>query len=84
MKAGALTAGPDHTIADEAYDAVRGAVIRLIRAREIRSNSSAVPVYFVLYDGETESRTRELAATLHAALHGNLGTLTRAVPATSS
>lgn len=34
VKADALTAGPDHTIADEAYDAIRGAVIRLIRARE--------------------------------------------------
>ncbi len=84
VKADALTAGPDHTVAEEAYDAVRCAAIRLIRAREIRPDSSADPVYFVLYDVETESHACELAAALHAALHGNLEPLTRAVPATSS
>ncbi|GHF21232.1 hypothetical protein GCM10014715_89280 [Streptomyces spiralis] len=40
------------------YDAVRNAVIRLIRSREIRPDSSAAPVYFVLYDLENEDRAR--------------------------
>ncbi|MDQ1031264.1 hypothetical protein QF035_008846 [Streptomyces umbrinus] len=79
VKADALTAGPGHTVADDAYDAIRAAVIRLIRAREIRSDSSAGPVYFVLYDVETEHRARELAA----ALYGDLAPLTRAAPQTS-
>ncbi|MFF1358487.1 hypothetical protein [Streptomyces sp. NPDC058297] len=32
------------------YDAVRTAVIHLIRSREVRPDSSAGPVHFVLYD----------------------------------
>ncbi|OKK02418.1 hypothetical protein AMK26_22430 [Streptomyces sp. CB03234] len=83
VKADALTAGQDHTVGDDAYDAIRAAVIRLIQAREIRSDSSAGPVYFVLYDVETEHRARELAAALHAALYGDLEPLTRAVPEAS-
>ncbi|GLW47613.1 hypothetical protein Stsp02_32750 [Streptomyces sp. NBRC 14336] len=66
-----------------AYDAIRAAVIRLIRSREIRSDSSAGPVYFVLYDVESEPRARELAAALHAALYGDLEPLARAVPEAS-
>jgi hypothetical protein len=80
VKADALTAGPDHTVSDAAYEAMRAAVIRLSHAREIRSDSSAGPLYFVLYDVETEGRARELAAALHAALYGDLAPLTRAVP----
>ncbi|MFH8260528.1 hypothetical protein [Streptomyces roseolus] len=83
VKADALTAGPEHTVGDNAYDAIRAAVIRLIGAREIRSDSSAGPVYFVLYNVETEGRARELAAALHAALYGDLAPLARAVPETS-
>ncbi|MGW0604095.1 hypothetical protein [Streptomyces sp. NPDC002640] len=83
VKADALPAGPEHTVADAAYDAIRAAVIRLIRAREIRSDSSAGPVYFVLYDVETEHRARELAAALHAALYGDLEPLARAAPEAS-
>ncbi|MEU4733125.1 hypothetical protein AB0G21_33515, partial [Streptomyces sp. NPDC023588] len=75
--------GPDHSVHDSVYDAIRTVVIRLIRNREIRSDSSAGPVYFVLYDVETEGRARELAAALHAALYGDLGPLVRAVPETS-
>ncbi|MFG2972534.1 hypothetical protein ACGFYY_05965 [Streptomyces sp. NPDC048331] len=56
VKADALTAGPDHTVGNEAYDTVRGSVIRLNSAREIHSDSSAGPVYFVLYGVETEPR----------------------------
>ncbi|MFE5940552.1 hypothetical protein ACFQ69_34960 [Streptomyces sp. NPDC056470] len=79
IKADTLTA-PEHTIPPGVNDAVRDAVIRLVRAREIRPDSYAGPVYFVLHDVGSELRARELAAALHAALYGDLGPLTRAVP----
>ncbi|MFB6675084.1 hypothetical protein ACFCWG_22255 [Streptomyces sp. NPDC056390] len=79
VKADALTA-PQHTIDTTVYDAVREAVIRLIRSHEIRPDSSAGPVYFVLHDVDNEPRARELAAALHAALYGDLELLTLAVP----
>ncbi len=81
-KADALTADPHHTVRDSAYDAIRAAVIRLIRTRQVRPDSSAGPVYFVLHDIDGEPRARELAAALHAALYGDLEPLTRAVPET--
>ncbi|MGW6145289.1 hypothetical protein [Streptomyces sp. NPDC055140] len=65
------------------YNAVREAVVRLIRSREIRSDSSAGPVDFVLCDVDSEGRARELAAALYSALYGDLEPLTRAVPPTS-
>ncbi|MFD8887543.1 hypothetical protein ACFV0H_34405 [Streptomyces erythrochromogenes] len=80
VKADALTSGPHHAVDDSAYDAIRTAVIHLIHGREIRSDSSAGPVYFVLYDVDDEPRARELAAALHAALYGDLEPLARAVP----
>ncbi|MFF1401044.1 hypothetical protein ACFVZD_45965 [Streptomyces sp. NPDC058287] len=79
VKADTLSA-PQHTIDTTVYNAVREAVIRLIRAREIRPDSSAGPVYFVLHDVDSEERARELAAALHAALYGDLNLLARAVP----
>ncbi|WP_369386228.1 hypothetical protein AB5J72_00265 [Streptomyces sp. CG1] len=83
VKADALTA-PQHTIDATVYDAVRTAVIHLIRSREIRPDSSAGPVYFVLYDVESEQRARELAAALHAAVYGHLTPLAHAIPGTST
>ncbi|WP_432180513.1 hypothetical protein [Streptomyces sp. NBC_00063] len=77
VKADALTA-PRHTIDPAVYNAVREAVIRLIRAHEIPG-----PVYFALHDVDGEVRARELAAALHAALYDDLEPLTRAVPHTS-
>ncbi|MFE4621536.1 hypothetical protein [Streptomyces mirabilis] len=62
VKADTLTAGPDRTIVDSTYDAIRAAVIRLIRSRQIRADSSAGPVYFVQYDVESERRARAGAA----------------------
>ncbi|MBL1108610.1 hypothetical protein JK361_29180 [Streptomyces sp. 5-8] len=47
VKADMITA-PQHAVADSVYDAIRAAVIQMIRAGEIRSDSSAGPVYFVL------------------------------------
>ncbi|MFE2739081.1 hypothetical protein [Streptomyces sp. NPDC059349] len=82
VKADALTA-PQHTIDSAVYDAVREAVARLIHAREIRPDSCAGPVDFVLHDVDSEGRARELAAALHAALYGGLEPLTRAVPPTT-
>ncbi|WP_327327068.1 hypothetical protein OG735_34620 [Streptomyces sp. NBC_01210] len=64
---------------DSTYDAIRAVVFRLIRSRQIRADSSVGPVYFVLYNVESEQRTRDLAA----ALYGDLDPLTRAVPETS-
>ncbi|MGW7201302.1 hypothetical protein [Streptomyces chryseus] len=82
VKADALTA-PQHSIDTAVYDAVREAVIQLIRSRQIRPDSSAGPVYFVLHDVDSEPRARELAAVLHAALYGDLEPLARAAPQTS-
>ncbi|WP_329624873.1 hypothetical protein OG357_34675 [Streptomyces sp. NBC_01255] len=66
---------PEHTIGTGVYDAVREAVIRLVSTGQIRSDSYAGPVYFVLHDVEGELRARELAAALHAALYGDLAPL---------
>ncbi|MFJ9968760.1 hypothetical protein [Streptomyces avermitilis] len=82
VKADMITA-PQHAVADSVYDAIRTAVIQLMRAGEIRSDSSAGPVYFVLHDVATEQRARELAAALHAALYGHLAPLARALPPAS-
>lgn len=37
VKADTLTAGQDHTIVDSTYHAIRAAVFRLIRSRQIRA-----------------------------------------------
>ncbi|MFF1571019.1 hypothetical protein ACFVY1_48320 [Streptomyces sp. NPDC058293] len=79
VKADTLSA-PQHAIDTTVYNAVREAVIRLIHSREIRPDSCAGPVYFVLHHVGSEGRARELAAALHAALYGDLQPLARAVP----
>ncbi|CAM5309474.1 hypothetical protein ACFC5H_06715 [Streptomyces rochei] len=61
-----------HAVADSVYEAVR--------AGEIRSGPFAGPVCFVLHNLAVESRARELAAALHAALYGNRTPLARAMP----
>ncbi|MFE2993312.1 hypothetical protein [Streptomyces sp. NPDC059262] len=45
------------------HDAVREAVAFLIRSREIRPDSSAGPVDFVLHDVDSEGRAREPPCT---------------------
>ncbi|MFF9327545.1 hypothetical protein ACF1AY_22900 [Streptomyces sp. NPDC014776] len=75
-----MITAPQHAVSDSVYDAIRAAVIQMIRAGEIRSDSSAGPVSFVLHNVAAESRARELAA----ALHGNLAPLARASPRTAS
>ncbi|MCG7206567.1 hypothetical protein [Streptomyces arenae] len=74
---------PQHAVADSVYDAIRAAVIHMIRAGEIPSGSSTGPVYFVLHDVADESRACELAAALHAALYGNPAPFARAMPTAS-
>ncbi|MFE6157028.1 hypothetical protein [Streptomyces sp. NPDC057889] len=71
---------PRSTPSTTVHDTVRAAVARLVRSREIRPDSFAGPVDFVLHDVGSEGRARELAAALHAALYGDLEPLTRAVP----
>ena len=78
-----MITAPQQAVADSVYDPIRAAVIHMIRAGEIRSDSSAGPVYFVLHNVAAESRARELAAALHAALYGNLAPLARAMPTAS-
>ena len=82
VKADALTA-PQHSIDTAVYDAIREAVVRLVRSRQIRPDASAGPVYFVLHAVDSEPRARELAAALHAALYGALAPLASAVPRAS-
>ncbi|MFJ9752842.1 hypothetical protein [Streptomyces chartreusis] len=80
VKADTLTA-PQRTIDITVHDAIRAAVSYLIRAREIRADSTAGPIYFELYDVGSEQRARELAAALHAALYTHLEPLRQAVKA---
>ncbi|MEU8983098.1 hypothetical protein [Streptomyces sp. NPDC048309] len=66
---------------DEAVnDALRAAIMRLVDGREAGSDAYAGPVYFMLHGVPSEERARELAATFHAALYGELEPLNRAVP----
>ncbi|GAA3597978.1 hypothetical protein [Streptomyces osmaniensis] len=82
VKADMITAS-QHAVADSVYDAIQAAVIQLIRAGEIRSDSFAGPAYFVLHDVAEESRARELAAALHTALYGNPAPLALTMPTAS-
>ncbi len=81
VKADTLTAGPHHVVDDSVYEAIRAAVIHLIRTEQVRSDSFAGPVYFVLHGIHSETRARELAACLHAALYGDPEPLTHAARA---
>ncbi|MGW0926967.1 hypothetical protein ACWD3J_49810 [Streptomyces sp. NPDC002755] len=83
VKADTLTAGPGHSVDDSVNDAVRAAITRLVRNREVGADAYAGPIYFMMHNVPSEERARELAAALHAALHGDLEPLHRAVPLTS-
>ncbi|MFF9817812.1 hypothetical protein [Streptomyces sp. NPDC014006] len=80
VKADTLTAGPGHSVDDTVNNAVRAAITRLARNHEVGLDAYAGPVYFMMHGVPSESRARELAAALHAALHGDLEPLNRAVP----
>ncbi|MEU6972739.1 hypothetical protein AB0A71_34495 [Kitasatospora aureofaciens] len=47
-----MITAPQHAVVDSVYDAVRAAVLQLLRAGGIRSDSSAGPVYFVPLAGD--------------------------------
>ncbi|MFC9931914.1 hypothetical protein [Streptomyces sp. NPDC127190] len=80
VKADTLTAGSGHPADDAVNVAVRAAITRLVEIREVDLDAYAGPVYFMMHGVQSEDRARELAAALHAALYGDLGPLTRAVP----
>ncbi|MFF4828984.1 hypothetical protein [Streptomyces sp. NPDC001312] len=80
VKADTLTAGREYSVDDTVYNAVRAAITRLVRNREVGLDAYTGPVYFMMHSVSSESRARELAAALHAALHGDLEPLNRAVP----
>ncbi|MDX2678340.1 hypothetical protein [Streptomyces soliscabiei] len=83
VKADTLTAGSGHTVDDAVNDAARAAITRLVHNREVDLDAYTGPIYFMMHGVRSEDRARELAAALHAALYGDLGPLTRAVPPTS-
>ncbi|MDF3291929.1 hypothetical protein [Streptomyces silvisoli] len=80
VKADSLTASPGHTVEDTVNDAVRAAMLRLVRNHEIGLDAYTGPIYFMMHSVRTEGRARELAAALHAALYGDLEPLALAVP----
>lgn len=80
VKADTLTAGSDHEVADGVNDAIRAAILHLVRNREADFGAYTGPVYFMMHGVRNERRARELAAALHAALYGDLEPLARAVP----
>lgn len=83
VKADTLTAGSGHSVDDTVNDAIRAAIVRLVHTREVGADAYAGPIYFMMHNVSSEERARELAAALHAALHGDLEPLNRAVPPTS-
>jgi hypothetical protein len=64
-------------------EAVRTAILRLVHTREVGADAYTGPIYFMMHNVSSEERARELAAALHAALHGDLEPLNRAAPPTS-
>ncbi|WP_327722024.1 hypothetical protein OG381_46495 [Streptomyces sp. NBC_00490] len=82
VKADTLTAGPGHLVDDTVNDAIRAAITRLVHHREAGADAYMGPVYFMMHNVASQERARELAAALHAALHGNLQPLNHAIPPT--
>ncbi|MGX1887649.1 hypothetical protein [Streptomyces sp. NPDC055287] len=83
VKADTLTAGPGYSVVDTVNDVVRAAIVRMVHNGEVGADAYAGPIYFMMHSVSSEERARELAAALHAALHGDLEPLNRAVPPTS-
>jgi len=83
VKADTLTAGPGHSVDDTVNDAVRAAITYMVHTREVDADAYTGPIYFMMHSVSSQGRARELAAALHAALHGDLEPLHRAIPPTS-
>ncbi|WP_435059670.1 hypothetical protein [Streptomyces sp. bgisy060] len=82
VKTDTSTAAPGHTVSAPTAAAVSEAIDRLRDRREARTAPwPAGPGHTVLYDIAGEERARQIAAALHAALHGDLTPLASAVPA---
>lgn len=79
VKADTLTAGPGHSVDGTVNDAIRTAITRMVNTREVGPDAYTGPIYFMMHSVSSEERARELAAALHAALHGDLGPLHRAI-----
>lgn len=77
VKADTLTAGSGHSVDDTVNDAIRAAMVCLVHNREVGTDAYAGPIYFMMHNVSSEKRARELAAALHAALHGDLEPLDR-------
>ncbi|WP_243762217.1 hypothetical protein [Streptomyces sp. Tu 3180] len=83
VKADTLTAGSGHAVDDAVNDAVRAAITCLVENCEVDLDAYTGPIHSMMHGVRSEDRARELAAALHAALYGDLGPLTRAVPPVS-
>ena len=83
VKADTLTASSEHVVDDTVNDAIQAAIVRLVQNHEVGADAYTGPIYFMMHDVSSEERARELAAALHAALHGDLEPLERAVPPAS-
>ncbi|MFD3843455.1 hypothetical protein ACFWWC_45705 [Streptomyces sp. NPDC058642] len=79
VKADTLTAGSGHFVDDTVNDAIRAAIDRLVHHRQVGADAYRGPIYFMMHNVASEKRARELAAALHAALHGDPEPLNRAV-----
>ncbi|MER5582304.1 hypothetical protein ABT090_11740 [Streptomyces asoensis] len=82
VKADTLPAGPGHSVDDTVNDAIRAAITHMVHTREVGADAYTGPIYFMMHSVSSEERARELAAALHAALHGDLEPLHHAVPCT--
>ncbi|MFF2751753.1 hypothetical protein ACFVVA_40225 [Kitasatospora sp. NPDC058048] len=80
VRADTLTA-LGHQVDDEVQTALTEAATRLVVSGELASGASPGPVHITLRGVADEERARELAAAVHAALHGDLLPLHQAVPA---
>lgn len=80
VKADTLTAAPGHVVDDTVNDAIRAAINRLVHHHKVGVDAYSGPVYFMMHNVSGQERARELAAALHAALHGDLEPLNRAIP----
>ncbi|MFF9403323.1 hypothetical protein [Streptomyces sp. NPDC014744] len=74
VKADTLTAGPEYSLDDAVNDAVRAAIDRLVRNREVGLDAYPGPVYFMMHSVTSEDRARELAAALQRRLARGPGT----------
>ncbi|MGR6998877.1 hypothetical protein ACU686_13240 [Yinghuangia aomiensis] len=79
VKADVLTA-PGWQIHQDSVEALEAAAVRLVRAGEVRSGSSAGPEYLVLYGIKDEDQARGLAAGIHSALYGDETALEDVLP----